>query len=73
MSWAPKNKELKVADNGLGKCQQKLMVLVALPGISFALWPLIKDCQHYRRQMVSVHCGVVGEKNKVYFSLWFLV
>lgn len=52
------------------------MVLAALCGINFALWPLIKGCHNATggagREMVSVHCGVVGNttKSTFHFGFW---
>lgn len=52
------------------------MVLVALCGINFALWPLIKYCHSATRgtgrEMASVHCGVVGNttESTFHFGFW---
>lgn len=55
---------------------QKLMVLVALCGVNFALWPLIKDCHNATggtgREMASVRYVVMGNttKSTFHFGFW---
>lgn len=50
-------------------------MLVALCGVSFALWSLIKDCHNSTggtgREMASVHCRVLKSTTKSAFHIGF--